>query len=162
MFMNIRPARHSDLTSIRELNEAVLPHVNSIPIADFEYFLKISSYFLVAEEGDQTISGFLIVLGPGQKYDSENYRYFSERYSSFDYVDRIVIGEDHRGKGYGSEFYNYLSAHSKEERITCEVNLEPPNPGSIAFHQKIGFKEVNQQFSEGGKKKVSLMVWERN
>ncbi len=158
--MNIRPARHSDLPAIRELNEAVLPHVNSISIADFEYFLKISSYFVVAEEAGGTISGFLIVLGPGQKYDSENYRYFSEHYSSFDYVDRIVIQEDHRGRGYGSEFYHYLSEHSSEERITCEVNLKPANPRSIEFHQKIGFREVGQQFSEGGKKRVSLMVKE--
>ena len=158
--MKIRPATHTDLSEIRKLNEAALPHVNSISITDFEYFLKISSNFVVIEEEDGVISGFLIVLGPGQKYDSENYQYFSKHYVSFDYVDRIVIGEEYRGIGYGSEFYNYLSAHSNEERITCEVNLEPPNPGSVQFHQKLGFNEVGQQFSEGGKKQVSLMVKE--
>ena len=156
--MNIRKATFTDLPKIRELNEAALPHVNSIPISDFEYFLGISSFFLVIEEEGGEIAGFIIALGPGQQYDSENYRYFSEHYSSFDYVDRIVIGEEFRGKGMGSALYQYLFYHSQEAVVTCEVNLDPPNPRSVEFHQKIGFEEAGRQFSEGGKKWVSLMV----
>ena len=134
-----------------------MPHVNSIPVSDFENFLEISSFFLVIEE-EGSISGFMIVLGPGQKYESENYRYFSEHYESFNYVDRIVIGESFRGKGLGSQLYEYLFGQSNEERITCEVNIKPPNPKSIQFHQMLGFEEVGQQYSEGGKKYVSLMA----
>ena len=42
--------------------------------------------------------------------------------------------------------------------LTCEVNLKPPNPGSIVFHQQLGFAEVDQQETEQGAKRVSLMV----
>ena len=28
--------------------------------------------------------------------------------------------------------------------ICCEINLEPPNPGSVAFHKKLGFKMIDQ------------------
>lgn len=153
----IRKATNSDLEQIRLLNEAALPHVNSIPISDFEEFLRISSFFFVIEE-EIGIAGFMIVLGPGQQYDSENYRYFTEHYKSFDYVDRIVIGEEFRGKGLGSKLYEYLFRNSSEERITCEVNIKPPNPKSVQFHQMLGFEEVDQQYSEGGKKYVSLMA----
>lgn len=157
--MFIRPVKHSDLTSIHALNESVLPHVNSISISDFEEFMTISSFFLVIEEVEE-IAGFVIVIGPDQSYDSENYEYYTNHYSSFDYVDRIVIGEKFRGKGLGSKLYNHLFDVSEEERITCEVNIKPPNPKSIQFHQMLGFEEVEQQYSEGGKKWVSLMVRE--
>ncbi|MBO6523859.1 MAG: GNAT family N-acetyltransferase [Balneolaceae bacterium] len=155
--MNVRSVSHIDLEKIRELNESALPHVNSIPISEFQEFITISSFFLVAEEEGQ-LAGFLIVLGPGQSYVSENYQYFSEHYSSFDYVDRIVIGEAFRGKGLGSQLYKYLFKESQEACITCEVNIKPPNPKSIQFHQMLGFEEVERQYSEEGKKYVSLMV----
>ena len=159
--MLIRPVHRDDLESILELNESVLPHVNSIPISDFEEFIHISSFFIVVEINEQ-VAAFLIVLGPGQSYDSENYSYFSNNYDSFDYVDRIVVGDNFQGKGIGKALYNYLMESSKEDRITCEVNLDPPNPKSILFHKKMGFKEVAQQHSEGGKKWVSLKIREKN
>ena len=42
--------------------------------------------------------------------------------------------------------------------MTCEVNLRPPNPGSMAFHRAMGFDEVGTQNTEGGSKTVSLLV----
>lgn len=157
--MNIRPAKLTDLPKIAELNESELPHVNSIPISAFEEFLIISSFFLVIEKKGE-IAGFIIVLSPGEAYESENYTYFKNVYSSFDYVDRIVIGDEFRGKGYGSKLYEYLFEKSTQERVTCEVNIQPPNPKSIQFHQMLGFIEVDQQYSDNGKKYVSLMVRE--
>lgn len=153
----IRPVQSSDLLHIHILNESVLPHVNSIPISDFEEFMRISSFFLVIEQSKEII-GFIIVLGPGQNYDSENYKYFCKHFLSFDYVDRIVIAENVRGKGFGSKLYQHLFQISKEDLISCEVNIKPPNAKSITFHQMHGFKEIDQQYSENGKKYVSLMV----
>lgn len=157
--MIIRPAAPADLEELRILNESVLPHVNSIPLEDFEEFLEMASFFLVVEDENE-LAGFVIVLGPGVNYESENYEYFTKHYSSFDYVDRIVIKESFRGKGLGSKLYEYLFQHSDQGRITCEVNIQPPNPKSIQFHQMLGFDEVHQHYSEGGKKYVSLMVRE--
>lgn len=155
--MFIRPAILKDLEQIHSINESVLPHVNSIPISDFKEFIEISSFFSIVEiEGE--IAGFMIVLDPHQNYDSENYSYFKETFTSFDYVDRIVISEEYRGKGLGTKLYQYLFDNSKEERVTCEVNIQPPNPKSILFHQMLGFEEVNQHYSEGGKKFVTLMA----
>ncbi|MHB1091087.1 MAG: hypothetical protein ACYC06_04325 [Ilumatobacteraceae bacterium] len=34
--------------------------------------------------------------------------------------------------------------------LTCEVNLQPPNPDSLRFHQRLGFGEVGQQESKPG------------
>ncbi len=158
--MLLRPVRTSYLVQIRRLNESAIPHVNSIPLSDFEEFIRVASFFVVIEI-ENMIAAFLIVLGAGQNYESENYRYFSSKYKSFDYVDRIVVGDQFQGIGVGKALYQYLIDNSKEERITCEVNIEPPNPGSIQFHKSMDFIEVAQQNTEAGKKRVSLMSRER-
>jgi predicted GNAT superfamily acetyltransferase len=42
--------------------------------------------------------------------------------------------------------------------ITCEYNIDPPNPASKRFHDKFGFKELGRQRVAGGSKLVSLQV----
>ena len=44
--------------------------------------------------------------------------------------------------------------------ITCEVNTRPANPDSMAFHERLGFREVGRQQTEGGAKEVALLAWE--
>ena len=159
--MNIRTVKASDIPKIHSINESAVPHVNSISIEEFESFLPKSSFFLVIEDEAKNLAGFMIVLGPGQVYDSENYRYFSEHYERFDYVDRIVIAEGFRGRGFGTALYDFLTKHSIQPRITCEVNIDPPNRESLQFHGRLGFKEVAEQESENGKKWVRLLVMEK-
>jgi predicted GNAT superfamily acetyltransferase len=43
------------------------------------------------------------------------------------------------------------------QNLTCEVNLAPPNPRSLAFHHAQGFQEMAQQMTDGGLKRVSLL-----
>jgi uncharacterized protein len=38
--------------------------------------------------------------------------------------------------------------------VVCEVNIDPPNPASEAFHLALGFKEVGQATIHGGTKTV--------
>jgi predicted GNAT superfamily acetyltransferase len=101
----------------------------------------------------------LIALTPGKDYNSVNYKWFENKYESFMYVDRIVVAPTYQGHGFGTAFYNDLSNFSKNiiPRITCEVNINPPNKESMLFHTKYGFKQVGTQFTEIGKKEVSLM-----
>ncbi len=40
----------------------------------------------------------------------------------------------------------------------CEVNLEPPNPVSDAFHEALGFTEVGRAAIHDGKKLVRYLV----
>jgi Predicted acetyltransferase, GNAT superfamily len=44
--------------------------------------------------------------------------------------------------------------------VTCEVNLEPPNPGSLAFHHREGFRDLDTQATKGGAVVVQLMAKE--
>jgi predicted GNAT superfamily acetyltransferase len=105
------------------------------------------------------VQAFLIALAPGADYDSPNYQWFAQRYRDFVYVDRIVVASGARQAGLASLLYDDLIARARAgriARITCEVDIEPPNPASLRFHARFGFAEVGTQAVAGGKKRVSL------
>lgn len=155
--MKIRKALNSDLSKVLEINQACLPHVSSVEYRDMERFLDQASPFLVVEVSEK-IAGFMIVLQKGLEYKSLNYQFFCNNYTDFDYVDRIAIAEEHRGKKLGTALYQYLFEHSEKKMVACEVNLNPPNPKSMEFHKALGFIQVAEQKTEAGKKSVAMMV----
>jgi len=108
---------------------------------------------------DGTVAAFLIVLREGAGYESPNYRYFSARMDNFLYVDRIVVARAHQGQGWGGALYRELFDHARHEgvpRVTCEVDVVPPNEGSQLFHARFGFRELGRQWVADGRKQVSL------
>jgi uncharacterized protein len=153
--MIIRNALPDDLAVLLDLNQKALPHVNSIEIGDMERFLEQAAYFKII--GD--LDGFLIGLKPGLDYASDNYRWFSDAFEDFYYIDRIIIAEGARGQGLGNLLYEDIieTARTHTPRLTCEVNSRPPNPHSMAFHQRFGFAPVGTQKTEGGTKEVTLL-----
>lgn len=105
--------------------------------------------------------GFLISYGANGSYESVNYQWFQQRLKAFRYVDRIVIDQAYRGRGFGDSCYQSLIDQCRRENLfwlTAEIDIEPSNPGSLAFHQKHGFVEAGQQKVQNGKKRVSLQL----
>jgi hypothetical protein len=47
-----------------------------------------------------------------------------------------------------------VAQQAGEDCVVCEVNIEPPNPASEAFHLAMGFEEVGQAAIHGGTKTV--------
>jgi predicted GNAT superfamily acetyltransferase len=161
MNIELRPVTADDYAAILALNEASVPHVTSIPLEALAHLHAESCYCKVAWIGEEIV-GFLVVLDEDAAYDSPNFQYFKQRYPHFAYVDRIFVSEAHRGLGLGARLYEDLVAELDGGKpvVTCEVNLDPPNPGSLAFHAHLGFVQVDEQHTEGGTKRVSLMVWD--
>lgn len=96
----------------------------------------------------------LIAFDQDATYDSPNFLWFCERYDRFVYVDRIVVAEAARGQGLAKALYLDLFAAAQaagHTRVVCEVNAEPPNPASDAFHAALGFVEVGTAALGGGK-----------
>ncbi|MFN1835885.1 GNAT family N-acetyltransferase [Balneola sp. MJW-20] len=155
--MEIRKAVPKDLKQVRALNKQAVPNVNDIGNKELKYFLDTASLFLVAESDDE-ILGFMILLAPGLDYESLNYRFFAGNYTDFLYVDRIVVKPSEQRNGIGKALYNEIIHLNPGKKITCEVNVVPYNAASLAFHKAMGFKEIAQQVTENGKKKVSLQI----
>jgi predicted GNAT superfamily acetyltransferase len=106
-------------------------------------------------------AAFLLAFDQTADYDSPNFIWFRERYDSFLYVDRVIVGEAHRRLGLGRLLYEDLFHRAERlgfRRIACEVNIRPPNPASDAFHARLGFAEVGQATTLGGDKTVRYML----
>ena len=57
---------------------------------------------------------------------------------------------------YEAAFERAASAGAVE--VTCEVNVEPPNPDSQAFHARLGFVEVGRQWTYDDTVQVQLLA----
>jgi predicted GNAT superfamily acetyltransferase len=116
----------------------------------------------VVENARQVVA-FLLAFREGAPYDSVNYQWFASRYERFLYIDRVVAFQHSQGKGAGSILYQSVFAHALVAgvpMVTCEFDVEPPNPVSERFHAKFGFREVGRQFVAQGRKVVSLQAAE--
>lgn len=141
-----------DAALVLDMNNAAVPNVNHAEVDELAELITMSDFTVALKDGD-TVLGFVLTLPPGVSYASSNYRWFSEHYDEFVYVDRIVVSEEARNRGVGAELYRLVVAHASENkvpRVTCEVNLDPPNPGSLRFHKRLGFVEVGEQVSNSG------------
>ena len=149
-----------DIPVVTDLNQKFLPAVGLLGIENMNHFLIISSYFKIIKVNENLV-GFMIGLLPGVDYESVNYKWFSDNYSSFTYVDRIVIAKKYQNRGLGNLFYDDFknSFKNQADLICCEVNIRPQNKQSMRFHKNYGFKEVGRQNVENNKKTVSYMVY---
>jgi predicted GNAT superfamily acetyltransferase len=142
------------------LNNDNTPHVNALSAQALDALIAQAASFRVMTNQDKALSGFVLLLREGQSYESLNYRWFSETFETFLYVDRIIVAPHCRGAGVAQALYDHATALAQTmgiKNLTCEVNLAPPNPRSLAFHHRQGFQEMAQQMTDGGLKRVSLL-----
>lgn len=152
----IRPAEAGDLDALHAINEASTPGVGSVTRDRLEKLVSsIADLVLVALRGDAPV-GFALLMVEGNGYDSKNYAWVAEHYPSFAYVDRVAVSEDARGLGVGALLYEQVIQRYSGKRpvLMAEVNLEPPNPGSLKFHKRHGFVEVGERWEDGDSKGV--------
>lgn len=108
-----------------------------------------------------TVDAFLLAFDQDADYDSPNFLWFRSRYLRFVYVDRIVVASSARGRGHARRLYDDLFLHALRaghEHVVCEVNREPPNPASDAFHARLGFTEVGAAAIHDGRKSVRYLA----
>ena len=156
----LRAAAASDFAAILALNEADLPYLSPLSVRSLERLASIATYFSVADV-DGRLAGFLLAVSSGADHDSANFLWFKRRYARFLYVDRIVVAAHARRAGIASELYRDLEVHvglSDASVVACEINLRPPNPDSLAFHDRRGFIEVGKREIANGKKTLSMRV----
>ncbi len=119
----------------------------------------VTEAFVALRIGD--VEAFLIALDQSATYDSPNFIWFRDRFDRFVYVDRIVVGPEARGKGHARRLYERLFELARQRghsRVVCEVNSEPPNPQSDAFHRALDFTQVGAGPVPGRDKTVRYLM----
>ena len=119
----------------------------------------VGQAFLARRIGN--LDAFMLAFDQDADYDSPNFLWFRSRYARFVYVDRIVVALSARGRGCARRLYRDLfeqAAHAGHERVVCEVNINPPNPESDAFHAALGFVEVGTATVHDGGKTVRYLL----
>lgn len=181
--VDVRPMEAEDLAGVLELNAASVPAVGELDAARLAALVGMAELALVvrgpapAPTADDTggpatggpatggpaaggPAGFVLALGPGLDYGSPNYRFFDAGPGDFLYVDRVAVAPWAHRSGLGRMLYAEVVARARElgrRRVTCEVNLQPPNPRSRAFHAAMGFAEVGRQWTYGHTVEVQLL-----
>ncbi|MBI1361817.1 MAG: GNAT family N-acetyltransferase [Alphaproteobacteria bacterium] len=138
---------------ILALNAACTPAVSDLTRDDLREIAAAAHRVLVAES-ENGPCGFVILMRPAAPYPSDNYAWFERRFANHLYVDRIAIDASARGQGVGRALYGEamkIAAANGDERITAEVNVEPPNPQSMSFHVAMGFRHLVTRPSRSGK-----------
>jgi predicted GNAT superfamily acetyltransferase len=158
--MKSREITNRDIDGILALNESSIFYLSPLSHERLADLLKQAVYQKAVEIDGRMVS-FILAFDHAALYDSPNYLWFKRRYRNFLYIDRIVVQKEFRLKGVADYLYRQLFHFAREKNyawIACEIDIDPPNVGSLKFHEKYKFFEVGRQRPYNGKKEVSLRV----
>ncbi|MDQ6432602.1 GNAT family N-acetyltransferase [Mesorhizobium sp. LHD-90] len=148
-------------TPLAGVSEAAVLKLNNAHAAELSWLEPHELRHLIAEafhaEAIGDCDAFIIAFDQDADYWSPNFKWFRDRYRRFVYVDRVAVSPTARGRGLARALYESLfrkAAEAGHAVVTCEVNAEPPNPASDAFHAALGFLPVGEAAIHGGAKTV--------
>jgi len=140
----VRDLTASDLDWVLEINRVHEALLSPLDRNELEALVAGSRL----TRGVDPAAAFVIALDQDAAYDSPNFQWFRERYARFLYVDRIAVAADATGAGHGRRLYADLfdrAAALGHDTVCAEIYCNPPNHGSIAFHEREGFAAVGEQ-----------------
>ncbi|MGB3831988.1 MAG: GNAT family N-acetyltransferase [Mesorhizobium sp.] len=153
----IEPVSAADEAAVLALNNAHAEELSWLEPGRLSFLL--GQAFYARRIG--ALEAFIMTFDQDAAYDSPNFLWFRARYPRFVYVDRVVVAAAARGRGHARRLYEDLFGHAERAGhalVTCEVNSDPPNPASDAFHAALGFGEVGEAAIHGGEKRVRYFV----
>jgi uncharacterized protein len=148
------PAIRADILRLNEYN------VRETSPLDADKLARMITAARVATMIEPGIA-FLLAFDQRAEYDSWNFMWFRERFETFLYVDRIIVGEDHRRRRLGRLLYDDLFAAPWIWAINgspAKSMFDRQTPASDAFHASVGFAEVGKGTSTDGTKSVWYLI----
>ena len=146
-----------DLDALLALSNAHEKEIGTFTKAAFAELVAFSFRTRMTCEGD----AFLIALSEWAPENAPNFRWFADRFPRFVYIDRVVVREASRKRGLGKLLYDDVIEAARRgghTHICCEVNIDPPNPASDAFHAKMGFREIGRAYLPDRGKTVRYLM----
>lgn len=157
--IQVRPGTAADHAAVLALNNANVPHVNALSADELTQIVALSACYFVAEDAEGVL-GVVLCIPSGTNYWSENYAWFSARYPRFLYLDRVAVASRLRRGGVGRALYDavHAAARGTWPCVALEVNLRPPNPVSVTFHEMVGYHSVGIREYAGGANAVQMFL----
>ena len=159
--MIIRDIGAADLAALNALNDAHAAEVNALAPADFAALVGVAFAARMLDGPDGRPAGFVIGLSHATPRQGPNHGWFQDRLPAFAYVDRVVVDAASRGRGIARALYADLVGQARAAGLpvlACEVNLDPPNPVSMAFHERFGFTEAGTATDPRNGKRVRYLT----
>ena len=106
-------------------------------------------------------AGFILAFAAPPSVPHPNYDWLIARYPRLLYVDRVVVDSGWRRQGVARALYQHgvdIARGLGLRYMGCEVNQDPPNPGSDAFHAAMGFSPCGEQYLADRNKTVRYLV----
>ena len=150
--MRIVPAAALDRAALLALNNAHATELSPLDAPALDRLLATAA----RATGVAPAEALLVAFDQDADYASPNFLWWKARRPRFVYVDRVVVAPRARGRGVARALYADLFA-STAEVVVCEVNSDPPNPASDAFHAAHGFVEAGAAFLPGSGKSVRYL-----
>jgi predicted GNAT superfamily acetyltransferase len=122
-------------------------HAAETSLLTLERWVALRAQACVAAGFERGGAAFVIALDDAAAYANPNFAWFGARFDRFVYVDRIITAPHARGRGYARALYHHVferAAAAGRVRVVCEVNAEPANPASDAFHAALGFEVLER------------------
>jgi uncharacterized protein len=157
--VKLRDATRADWPEILALNQESVDLLSPLDIGRLAR-LAAAACCLRVVDVDGRAEAFLLGFRKGAAYDSPNFLWFDGRFDDFFYIDRIVVAPAFRGQKLADGLYDDFESAARAQgvhRLACEVNIEPPNPASLRFHARRGFREIGRA-PYGPAKTVALLM----
>ncbi|MEZ5203021.1 MAG: GNAT family N-acetyltransferase [Acidimicrobiales bacterium] len=141
----------ADADAVLDINEEVVELLAPMDRVEYRWFLGAATAW--AADVDGALAGFVLLLEPGVDYPSRNYAWVSERFEDFLYLDRVAVAADHRRRGVATAIYDAVEglAARSGRPVILEVNVDPPNHASLAFHLARGYEPLGDLAHPEGK-----------
>lgn len=156
--LKIRPAIKEDAARLLEIYAPYVAHT----AVSFEYEVPSVTEFQGRIEKTLTRYPYLIGKADGKIVGYAYASAFKTR-EAYNWAAEtsIYIDENEHGKGYGKKLYLVLEEMLKKQNVlNLNACIAYPNPDSIAFHERLGYKTV-AHFSKCGYKFHTWydMIW---
>lgn len=155
----IRDMTATDAEAVVALNQAVVKVTSAMDTARLTALGNISRLKLVTEIDGEVVA-FVLAMAADQAYDNGNYQWFAARLKNFLYIDRVVVSKVWQGCGIGRLLYSHLDTWAQQAGVLslcAEIDIDPPNPASLRFHDKAGFVPIGKRLLASGKQ-VSMQL----
>lgn len=158
--IRIRAMAALDSSEVLRINAVSQPGVAPLAEEELARLLTLPNEHLVATTCAEATRGYALAFHRDAPYDGEEFRTLrSVIPEPFIYIDQVAVAPSHQGLGLGRALYAGLERTGFQRRIRflcCEVNTNPANPHSLAFHKHLGFEFLAPLSTLDGREVVLL------